>query len=77
MKQKVTIPEGYIFVTECCPNCGQEIDLMIREGEEKIPFCPYCGEKDVLLCSECMEELGDCEPSAHCAYCHGHPNTNQ
>lgn len=64
-----------LHVVEVCSNCDHEIEMDVVPGTEKINFCPYCGQKDVYLCSECMEELGDCMPGAHCAYCHGHPNT--
>ena len=62
-------------VHEVCPNCGNEIHAFVLGGIESIDVCPFCGEKNVLLCSECMDEIGDCQPSASCAYCHGHPNT--
>lgn len=70
----IIMPVGYHEVIECCPECGKEIDMILPKGTERIPFCPHCGEKQILLCSECMAELGDCQPSASCAYCHGHPN---
>lgn len=69
MRKYETIP-----ITEVCPNCGKEIAMRVPKGTEKINFCPHCGYKNVYLCSECMEEVGACRPSAHCAYCHGHPN---
>lgn len=59
-------------IIECCPDCGEEIHMYVRRGTEKINFCPYCGFQNVYLCSECMDEIGDCQPSASCAYCHGH-----
>lgn len=66
-----------LSIVECCPNCGVEIQMTVLPGTEKINFCPYCGQPNIYLCSECIEEIGDCRPSTSCAYCHGHPNTNK
>lgn len=71
---KTNIPEGHHEVIECCPHCGKEIDMIVPKGTEYINYCPYCGIKRIYLCSECMEEIGDCQPSASCAYCYGKPN---
>lgn len=76
MKQvKINIPDGHHEVIEVCPYCDKEIDIIVPEGTEAIEYCPFCGNKRILLCSECMEEIGDCQPSASCAYCHGKPNS--
>ena len=71
------ILEGFIRVIEVCPHCGAEIDIIVPEGAEKLNFCPNCGERDILLCSKCEDEIGDCCPPASCAYCHGHPCTRK
>lgn len=51
----------YFEVTECCPQCGEEITTRVEVGTIKLNYCPYCGEQDVLLCSECMALYGDCD----------------
>lgn len=56
-------------VVECCPECGEEIDMMIHPTNFMIPFCPYCGEKKVILCNECMDKIGDCDKNNPEAYC--------
>lgn len=53
-------------IVEVCPNCGREIHLHLNEPRQKIPFCPYCGQKDVWLCSECMDYHGDCDGRGFC-----------
>ena len=60
---------------ECCPNCSEEITITLPGNAKEIPFCPYCAQPHVLLCSECMERIGDCDRDNPKAYCHGKEET--
>lgn len=52
--------QQFIQVTEVCPNCGREITISVSKDTEYLKFCPFCGEQDVYLCSECIDKYGDC-----------------
>lgn len=69
-KQRAHSQDPTEFI-ECCPNCGGEIDITLPGDSKEIPFCPYCGQPHVLLCSECMEVIGDCHRNDPKAFCYG------
>lgn len=46
-------------VCECCPDCGNEIEMNHNIAESGFAvICPECGEK-MMLCSECTYIFGD------------------
>lgn len=66
-----------IMVIECCPYCGEEIQMNVPRDTHKLNFCPHCGHADIYLCSECEEEIHGCNPGNTCAYCYGYNKINK
>lgn len=50
-------------VIECCNFCGRESVLQwdVKKDGYAI-YCPFCGVR-LMLCSECLEQHGECETS--------------
>jgi len=55
MLNKYIIDTGYSTTTECCPMCGDEIEIPIN----KLIDCTKCGHKEILPCSICKLILNE------------------
>lgn len=55
-------------VTEWCPHCESEIELVWDVGDRGYKaFCPVCGKR-LMLCNECMHSGSDGEFVGKCDY---------
>ena len=59
--------------TEWCNECEFENNYKrVAEGTRTM-VCKNCG-KTLLLCTKCMDEIGDCDPNDKRAFCYKQEN---